>query len=210
MKSSAKWAVALSVTAAAVLAACGGGGGLDVKDTSTKGTSSPTTIPTSTALVNSIAGTTPITFSAGVPELGTTGKTDMVITAAATAGGDPSMTVTDGAEVFNADFLIGSITYTRFCQATVRFVTKFGLPAVIRLGDSCYTFPVFSRPRIPTFNIVVPQISIGTSFTPIQIQIGNTISTPVNKTLTLSVTGGLTINNTPVATLTVAPITGGF
>jgi hypothetical protein len=209
MKYSAKWAVALSVTAAAVLVACGGGGGLDVQDTSAKGTSAPTTVPTSTALVNSIAGTTPITFSTGVAELGTTGKTDVVITAAATAGGDPSMTVTEGAEEFSADFLIGSITYTRFCVASSRFVSKFSLPGVIRRGDVCYSFPIISRPRIPTFNIIIPQISTGTNLVPITIQIGNTISTPVNKTVTLSVTGGLTINNTPAGTVTVAPITGG-
>jgi hypothetical protein len=196
MKSSAKWAVALSVTASAVLVACGGGGGLDVQDTSAKAAPAVITgtINTSTTVANSplaaLSGQS-LVFSGGISEFGTTSDTTVAVNTT-----DSSFNVKDATSEATGDFSLGSCV---FLVKTVLRGSKFTVgqkvtitPCEVKLATTGIL--ANGKPQTTTASLI-----FGTK--PSQ-------SKTVN--ITVSPTGEVSVGNTKYPTVVLVPVTGGL
>ncbi len=203
MKYSAKWAVALSVTAAAVLVACGGGGGLDVQDTSNQAppASITATIDASTTVVNSpIAALDKeaIVFTGGVSEFGTTLDTTITIdTAAAT----PTFTVSDSEDEATGEFSLGS------CKFKITQIKR----GRIRVGA-----PRYFVGQIITISPCTVQLDTSAikpngqpQATKATLVFGTKKSSVINTKITVSSTGEVTVGNIKYPKITLIPVTGG-
>ena len=201
MKYSSKWAVALSVTAAAVLVACGGGGGLDVQNTSNVAPPASVTaaVAAGVPVANSPIATLdkkPMVFSTGVAAFGTTAATTVTINALA-ATPTFAIAVAGTTNTATGEFLLGSCVFK---------ITASNLPAPMTTGRIITVSPC--EVKLNTSAVVVNGVA---QSVPVTLTFGNneSIFTPVN--VSISPTGQLVVAGTSIVfpAVTLVPVTGG-
>ena len=203
MKYSAKWAVALSVTAAAVLVACGGGG-LDVKNTSNVAppASVGLTVAAGTTVAASpvaILASKPLTFATGVAAFGTTSPTTVNIN---TAAAIPTFAVSDTASGNTAtgEFLLGSCIFK---------ITKSNYPASSPLAEGKTVTVTPCEVKLNTSTVVANGVA---QSAPATLTLGAAISNTVPTQVVITSAGQLSVPGTTAvisSPITLTPVTGG-
>lgn len=222
MKSSAKWAVALSVTAAAVLAACGGGG-LDVQDTSNKSVASATTLKINAstgAAVASAIDDKKVNFASGVPALGTTGSsTDVTLdttpvkpTFAIVASGGTTPGTASGELRFGSCIFV--ITFSTFPSthplALGNTVTVEACEVKVDTTGQSPSAGTVNKPT--TLTLAGGSFTPAGSTTPVVFSpVTSTVaSTPVNVPVVVNTDNTITVNNVKQpGTVVLIPTSGG-
>lgn len=184
----------LSFVMAAGLVGCGGGGG-----GGGGGEPAPVlVVPADVTLAASPATTAaavnvPFTFSAGVPELGTTGETTLAFTSTSST---PTFSIVSGGNTATGTTTFGSCIFK---------VTASTFPAGHRLA-------VDQEVTINPCNIKLdtqgaPADSVARQEAAVFI-LGSAVSTDSTVTVTVNPGGSITINGQAAGTVTLVPVTG--